>query len=62
MTDFLVILIIVAILSIAITYIVIQKKAGAKCIGCSMSKSCSCTCDRSLVTKYKEEERQLLNR
>lgn len=42
--DFIVIGIIVAILAIAITYIVRAKKNGAKCIGCSSSKSCSCKC------------------
>ena len=44
------------LLAIAITYIVKQKKAGVKCIGCSASGSCSCHCDENiLVKKFRED-------
>lgn len=39
--DFIVILILVVILGSAITYIIKAKKAGVKCVGCPMSKTCS---------------------
>ena len=56
MTDFLVLLVIGLVLGIAITYIVKQKKAGVKCIGCLASGSCSCHCDENiLVKKFRED-------
>lgn len=46
MVDFIVILIILAIVGAAITKIVIEKKKGVKCIGCPYSgtgkSNCSC--------------------
>ncbi len=45
MTDIIVGLVIVGILSLVIGYIVKEKKRGTKCIGCPHSKSCSkCSC------------------
>ncbi len=41
MKDFLIIIIILAILILAITYIVKQRKKGIKCIGCPFAKECS---------------------
>lgn len=41
MLDILVSGIIFIILALAIGYIIKEKKAGAKCIGCSSSKSCA---------------------
>ncbi|MBO5454800.1 MAG: hypothetical protein J6A69_12685 [Clostridia bacterium] len=40
-TDFVIIGVVVLIVGGAITYIVKEKKSGAKCIGCPYSKSCS---------------------
>lgn len=45
--DFIVGLIIVAILGFAIRYIVKAKKSGVKCIGCSSGSSCSGHCSGS---------------
>ncbi len=50
MQDYIIGGIIVAILAIAIWYIVRAKKNGAKCIGCSSSKDCSkkdCNCNNT---------------
>lgn len=45
MKNIIAILIIALILSLAIFYIVKQKKSGAKCIGCPHSKECNkCNC------------------
>ncbi|MFI3226000.1 MAG: FeoB-associated Cys-rich membrane protein [Clostridia bacterium] len=41
MDTIIVIAIIVAIIGFAMWYIIKEKKAGAKCIGCSYSKECS---------------------
>ena len=41
MADFIALAVIVAILGAAITYIVRQKKAGVKCIGCSVGQECA---------------------
>lgn len=47
MLDILLCGLIIIILALAIGYIIKEKKAGAKCIGCSSSKSCtSCSCDK----------------
>ena len=40
-TDFVIIGVVVLIVGGAITYIVKEKKSGAKCIGCPYSKTCS---------------------
>lgn len=44
MDNFIIIAIIVAILGLAISYIVHEKKNGAKCIGCPQSKNCGGCC------------------
>lgn len=41
MEDFIALLVIVAIVGGAVAYIVRQKKAGAKCIGCSVGQECA---------------------
>lgn len=41
MVDIILGVVIALILTLAITYIIKEKKAGAKCIGCASSKSCS---------------------
>jgi len=49
MTDFIVIVIVAAIVALAIRYIVKQKKSGAACIGCPSSGSCgkkNCNCEK----------------
>lgn len=45
MTDIIIILVLVAIVGAAITKIVIEKKRGAKCIGCPSSGKSSCGCN-----------------
>ena len=52
LTDVIAIAIIAALVGIAVTYIVRQKKKGAKCIGCPYAKTCakgtgesSCSCN-----------------
>lgn len=45
MTDIIIIIVIVAIVGAAITKIVIEKKRGAKCIGCPSSGKSSCACN-----------------
>ncbi len=45
MTDIIIIIVIVAIVGAAITKIVIEKKRGAKCIGCPSSGKSSCGCN-----------------
>ena len=42
--DYLVILVIAAIIGFAIAYIVKSKKSGKKCIGCPNSGSCPSSC------------------
>lgn len=46
-SDYIVLVIILAILGFAIGYIVKARRSGQKCIGCPNSKSCSggCFCD-----------------
>ena len=50
MVDFIVAVIIIAMVGFAIRYIVRAKKAGVKCVGCSAAGACahakagSCTC------------------
>ncbi len=39
--DFIVIGIVVLIVTLAIVYIVRQKKKGVKCVGCPMAKQCA---------------------
>ena len=41
MTDFIVVVVILAILGLAIRYIYKAKKSGVKCIGCPAGKTCS---------------------
>lgn len=41
MEDFIALLVIVAIVGGAVAYIVRQKKAGVKCIGCSVGQACA---------------------
>ncbi len=47
MANIIVMIIILAIITIAIAKIVIEKRKGVKCIGCPYSKPCgsSCGCD-----------------
>ena len=40
MTDFIVILIIIAIVGVATAYIIREKKRGTKCIGCPSAGTC----------------------
>lgn len=40
MTNFIVILIVIAIVSAAVAYIVREKKRGVKCIGCPAAGTC----------------------
>lgn len=47
MKDILIILILIAIFSFAIIYIVRAKKNGQKCIGCPYSKECNGNCNLS---------------
>ncbi|MBR5791776.1 MAG: FeoB-associated Cys-rich membrane protein [Ruminiclostridium sp.] len=44
MVDFIVGAIIVALVAMAVTYIVRAKKRGAKCIGCSAAGACAHAC------------------
>lgn len=44
MKDIIVAIIIIAIILCAVIYIIKAKKAGVKCIGCAMSKTCSGNC------------------
>ena len=45
MKDIVIAVIILAVLAVAIAYIVKAKKSGVKCIGCPMSKECNkCSC------------------
>ena len=45
MKNLIVIAIIIAILGLAIGYIIKQKKKGTKCIGCPSGGKCSCCSD-----------------
>ena len=48
MTDFIVVIILVAVIAAAIRYIYKEKKRGAKCIGCAAGKNgCGCSCGNS---------------
>ena len=49
--DYIVLVIVLAILGFAIGYIVKAKKSGQKCIGCPHSKSCSGGCGCSNTKK-----------
>lgn len=53
MADFIVILMILAVVILAVWYIVKQKKKGNRCIGCSSASACggSCHCDHKEGTK-----------
>lgn len=46
--EFIAIIIIAHIIGGAITYIVLQKKKGKKCVGCPYADSCSkkCSCNK----------------
>ena len=41
MTDFVVALVVLAIIGVAVVYIVKEKKKGVKCIGCPAAGTCS---------------------
>ena len=43
-TDILIVVSVLAVIGIAVAYIVKEKKNGAKCIGCPDSKTCSHRC------------------
>ncbi|MFV0344322.1 MAG: FeoB-associated Cys-rich membrane protein [Anaerocolumna sp.] len=45
MVDIIIALIIIAIVGASITKIIIEKKKGAKCIGCPSSGKSSCGCN-----------------
>ncbi|NLM60436.1 MAG: hypothetical protein GX194_15280 [Clostridium sp.] len=49
MENLVVAIVILAIVAVSVTKIVIEKKRGAKCIGCPVSKSSGgcCCCDHS---------------
>jgi len=40
MADFVIVIVVVAILAVAITYIIKEKKRGVKCIGCPAGAEC----------------------
>jgi len=42
MTDFIVVVILAAVIGSALRYIVKAKKSGMKCIGCAAGNCCSC--------------------
>ena len=48
MTDFVIIVVVLAVVGLAAGYVIKAKKNGQKCIGCPHSKSCgsstACTC------------------
>ena len=44
MADVIVVAIVLAIVGVAVAYIVKQKKKGVRCIGCPNSSSCSGMC------------------
>lgn len=45
MTNLIIILIVLAIVGAALAYIIVQKKKGARCIGCPRGKSCGGSCE-----------------
>lgn len=47
MENLIVIMVIIAIVTSAIAKIVIEKRKGAKCIGCPSSQTCSSNCSSS---------------
>ncbi|MDE7253847.1 MAG: FeoB-associated Cys-rich membrane protein [Acetatifactor sp.] len=53
MADFIVILIILAVVILAVWYIAKEKKKGNGCIGCPNASACggSCHCDHKELTK-----------
>lgn len=56
MTDIIVVGIIAGILGCAIAFIIKEKKAGKRCIGCSQAGMCSAKCESDvnpLVQKYR---------
>ncbi len=57
MTNIIVTLVLLAIISAAITKIVIEKKKGVKCIGCPYSgtskSNCSCNTPKSIIIEKK---------
>lgn len=54
LTNIICVVVVVAILAGAITYIIVQKKKGNKCIGCPHGKTCSHSCHGA--SPLKEEE------
>lgn len=59
LTNIICAVIIVAILAGAITYIVVQKKKGNKCIGCPHGKTCAHTCSGAKPLKQDEGTAQI---
>lgn len=55
MKDIIVVMIILAVVGAAITYIVKAKKKGVKCIGCPASGCCSAS--KMAAEKYSSSER-----
>ncbi len=62
MSNTLVLIIIVAILALAIAYVIQQKRKGVKCVGCASSQSCSnaakqnCNCGDGTAQKCSKKE------
>ena len=50
MADIIVIALVVAIVGLALGYIIRQKRRGTKCIGCPCSKDCGGNCCSDLYT------------
>ncbi len=48
MGDIILTLIILAIVGVAVAKIIIEKKKGAKCIGCPSGRTCKSNCNCSL--------------
>jgi len=46
MKDFIIILVVVAIISLSVMYMVKEKKKGVKCIGCPSGGCCNCHCKK----------------
>lgn len=51
MANFIVVVILVAIITLVIRYIVKEKKKGNKCIGCPNSATCSVGCNHKAKNK-----------
>lgn len=55
MLDFIIIAIVLAIVGVALGYIIKAKKSGVKCIGCSVGSSCGHHCDGKCHCHEEEE-------